>query len=862
MQISKLHLNQSHIFSFLKSFLLKYFILAIVLLGMFSCSPTKYVLEDEYLLDSNKILFEEDTVGNKSYGRRISIDELYPILKQKPNRKIGFGLARLHLRIYSLSNEDRIQKRKLINKNKADEKNTKITQRNTKRTAKNKVPKQYKVVKTTFGEGLRSSGEAPVILDSLKIDKSIKQLNSQLINEGYFNNQISYNVSFGKHQKAEVTYIVSGGKPYTIKQIKNQIKDSVMLGYISSISQNSYLKVGENFSTDKMDFERTRLTKYLLDNGYHFFNKEFIYFRIDSSLGSKQVDVVLGIQNYKVKDIMTDSVIEVKHKQYKIMEVIVVVDYDSKVNIDSASLLKYQKETFEEIEFYYQKKLRYHLKLLHDAVLIKEGELYNKTAIEATYRKFSGLGIFKSVSVQFVKQGDGLQAIIVLQPIKSQTFNVSSDGLHNNGLYGIEGSMTYAHKNVFGGAESLQISFTGGLEAQKLLIENESDDNLLSNANFNTIEFGPRISLVFPRFLFLNKYFTNKSNAKTELSTSYNYQQRPDFTRGIQDISMTWVWHEKAPITYKFTPISLSAINISKEQAFQDKIDALNDKFLAASYDNHIIAGGRLSFEYNGQQVKKSKNVFYTSATIEGAGNVLRGVYKYSNQVIDTTTGSYSLFGIRFAQFVKVNLDTRYYRILSKKTKVVYRIAAGIGLPLSNLSEALPFQKSFFSGGANGMRAWKSRTLGPGAYYDSTGSFDKIGDIQLESNIEFRFPLISWVEGALFFDAGNIWLINKDSLRTNAHFEADRFISEIAIGTGLGLRMDLDFFVIRFDFSMPFRNPSLPASQRWLFQGGLKEGSSYFESTYDPGLEQYVNSEIDRGRFFKLQFNLGIGYPF
>ena len=828
---------------------------------MFSCSPTKYVLEDEYLLNSNKVVFAEDSIGSNSQGQQISIDELYPILKQKPNRRIGFGLVRFHLRIYSLSNEDRIQKRKLVYLNKADKKNLKIDLNNDKRRAKGKLPKQHKVVKTTLGEGLRNSGEAPVILDSLKIHKSIKQLDNQLINKGYFNNKINYKVSFGKHQKAEVSYIISEGVPYTIKQIVHQINDSVLSTYIHNISQDSYLKVGENFNTDKMDYERNRLTKYLLNNGYHFFNKEFIYFRIDSALGSRQVNVVLGIQNYKVKDVLTDSIVEVKHKQYEIKEVDVVVDYDSKDGVESV-IQRYQKVTFDEVDFYYKKKLRYHLKMLHDAVLINEGELYNKTTIEATYRKFSGLGIFKSVSVQFDTLNDGLQAKILLEPLKTQTFNVSSDGLHNNGLYGIEGSMTYAHKNVFGGAERLQVSFSGGLEAQKLLIDDESDDNLLSNANFNTIEFGPRISLVFPRFLFLNKYFTNKANAKTELSTSYNYQKRPDFTRGVQDISMTWVWHEKDPITYKFTPISLSAISITKEQAFQDKIDAINDGFLAASYDNHIIAGGRLSFEYNGQQLKKRRNVFYTSTTIEGAGNVLRGVYKYSNQVIDTTTNSYSLFGIRFAQFVKINADTRYYRLLSKKTKVVYRVAAGIGLPLSNLSEALPFQKSFFSGGANGMRAWKARTLGPGAFYDSTGSFDKIGDIQLESNIEFRFPLISWVEGALFVDAGNIWLINRDSLRTDAHFEADRFISEIAIGTGIGLRMDLDFFVIRFDLSMPFRNPSLPASQRWLFQGGLKEGSSYFESMYDTEVQKYVDVEIDRGQFFKLQFNLGIGYPF
>jgi len=828
---------------------------------MFSCSPTKYVIEDEYLLDSNKIVFESDSTVEKNKRRDISVDDLYPILKQKPNRRVVFGLARFHLRVYSLSNEDRIQKRKLINQNKADKKNLKIDEKNIKRAAKDKQPKQLKVAKTTFGEGLRNSGEAPVILDSLKIQKSVKQISNQLINDGYFNNQVNYEVILGKHQKAEVKYVITEGYPYTIKQVNYQINDSVLTGYVNSISSESKLKVGDNFNTDKMDSERTRLTKYLLDNGYHFFNKEFIYFRIDSTLGSRQVNVVLGIQNYKVKDIMTDSVVEVKHKQYEIKEVMVVVGYNSKDDINSVTQT-YQKETFEDIDFYHKKKLKYHLKLLHDAVLIKEGELYNKTTTEATYRKFSGLGIFKSVSVQFDTLNNGLQARVILQPIKAQTFNVSSDGLHNNGLYGVEGSMTYAHRNVFGGAERLQISFSGGLEAQKLLIDEEEDDNLLSSANFNTVEFGPRVSLVFPRFLFLNKYFEKKANAKTELSTSYNFQKRPDFTRGVQDVSMTWVWHEKAPITYKFTPVSLSAINITKEQAFQDKIDALNDKFLAASYDNHIIAGGRLSFEYNGQQVNKSKNVFYTSATVEGAGNILRSVYKYSNQEIDTTNNSYSLFGIRFAQFVKVNLDTRYYRVLSKKTKVVYRIAGGIGLPLSNLSEALPFQKSFFSGGANGMRAWKSRTLGPGAYYDSTGSFDKIGDIQLESNIEVRFPLISWVEGAWFVDAGNIWLINQDSLRTNAHFDKTRFMSEIAIGTGIGLRMDLDFFVIRFDFSMPFRNPSLPVSQRWLFQGGLKGGSSYFESVYDTDKEQYVDVEVDRGRFFKLQFNLGIGYPF
>ena len=187
---------------------------------------------------------------------------------------------------------------------------------------------------------------------------------------------------------------------------------------------------------------------------------------------------------------------------------------------------------------------------------------------------------------------------------------------------------------------------------------------------------------------------------------------------------------------------------------------------------------------------------------------------------------------------------------MTPKSKLVYRIAGGVGLPLANLSEALPFEKSFFSGGANGLRAWKARTIGPGAYYDPSGAFDKIGDIQIESNFEVRFPVTSWIEGAVFADAGNIWLINTDSIREQGHFEKSRFISEIGFGPGLGVRMDLDFFIVRFDFAMPFKHPALEPGKRWIFQGG-REGAFIIDGV-----------PADRKDFYPLQFNLGIGYPF
>lgn len=832
---------------------------------LYSCNPMKYVGENEYLLDQNTFVFKEDSSYKVKAGDRITAEDLYPIVKQKPNRKLLMGI-RFHLRLYSLSNQERINRRKLLKQKKADKKNDKIDVKNRKRIEKGKSAKQYVAAKTTFGEGLQNSGEAPVILDSLKVLKTSKQIRNYLINKGYFHNEVTDSIVLGKKRKAEVIYTITPGRPFEIKNINYAIEDTVLLSYVDSIKGKSLIRLGELFDTDKLAAERARITKYLLNNGYYFFNKEFVYFKIDSTVGDHELNIELGIQNYKVKDVYTGEMKEVDHKQYQISSIELYADYQR--SFDDST--KYNVVEAEEVLIKHKGKLKVKPRILVDALKIKKGENYSKAQTELTNRRLSAMGVYKIVQIQYdLKEEDGNELIakIYLFPSKAQSFNLATNGLNNNGLFGIEGSMTYAHKNLFGGAEKLQISFTGGIEAQRTVTTGETDqtdqtnfeilgNEIISTPNFNTIEFGPKLSLLFPRFLFLDKYFPQSANAKTELAASYNYQQRQDYSRGVQDVSFTWLWHEKAPITYRFTPLSLSAVKIDKDTSFQNKIDALNDRFLAASYDNSIIASGRMSFEYNGQAVtKKRNNVFYAKATFEGAGNLLRTIYKLTNQQLDPITNSYSIFGTRFAQFVKISLDTKYYRTLSKRTKVVYRLAGGLGVPLANLNEALPFQKSYYSGGANGMRAWKSRILGPGAYYDSLGSFDKIGDIQLEGNMEFRFPISSWIEGAWFVDAGNIWLLNKDSLRTNAEFDKARFVNEIAIGSGVGIRLDLDFFIIRFDVSMPFKNPSLPMNERWIFNGGI--GGT---STID-----YITGEsvvVNRNSFFKYQFNLGIGYPF
>jgi len=798
------------------------------------------VPDGEYLLDNNNFEFIQDSTFVDA--NIISVEDLASVIKQKPNRKVMLK-TRLHLRLYNLSNQERIIEDRKKNQIKVDRKNEKIRIKNTKKI---EINPQYAVKKElerklTFGEKLRNAGEPPVILDSLALEKSRKQLSIYLINKGYFNNSVKYSIIYNekKQKRAEVIYLINRTKPFVYKNIKYSISDYLLKKTIDSIPKQSMLKIGNNFDTDILNQERERITSYLFNHGYHLFNKEFIYFQVDTSIGNNNINLNLGIQNYKHKDEFSDSIIQKEHCRYKIDRILFRITDDlSNNNLDSIM-------NYRTIRLSFNDKLICNPQLLYHALQIKRSELYSKEKAEITYKKLSSLGLFETVVINFDTVStkinvNGLAVNIGLKPAKSQTFVMSVDGKNTDGLFGIEGSVSYSHRNIFKRAEKLSISMTGGIETQ--LLVTSSDNNDITQNLFNTLEFGPRVSLLIPRYAFIKDLLPVRHhyNAKTNLSMALNYQKRPDFTRTIQEMSFAWIIHEKPSITWHITPILINAIYIDKEQSLEDEIAALNDKFIAASFQNHVITGGLYSFEYNGQNDKKVKNVFYLKTTFETAGGVLYNTHKVINKPIDNiASNSYNLFGVRYAHFQKIALDLRYYIPLSKRSKLVYRFAGGIGVPRENLKEALPFEKSFFSGGANGLRAWRARSLGPGSYLDKDFSYDKIGDIKLEGNFEARFPLTSWIDGAFFVDAGNVWLINSDSLRPGGDFDKDRFLSEIAFGSGLGIRMDLDFFIIRFDFGIPIKNPSLPLNNRWIFGN-------------------FIGNED----FYKLQFNLGIGYPF
>ncbi|MEN8956779.1 MAG: BamA/TamA family outer membrane protein, partial [Flavobacteriales bacterium] len=304
---------------------------------------------------------------------------------------------------------------------------------------------------------------------------------------------------------------------------------------------------------------------------------------------------------------------------------------------------------------------------------------------------------------------------------------------------------------------------------------------------------------------------------------------------------------------HQFDPFTISAIEVEKSQAFTDRIDLLNDKLLRASFQPHIIASTRYRFVYNDPNSRnKSRTSIYYDANIESSGSALNALYKLTDRERDPVTNSYEIFGIQFAQYLKTQHDFRVYTKINDKSNFVARAVAGIGVPMENTSAALPFEKSFFAGGTDKTRAWKARSLGPGSFRDSVLNFDKIGEILLEGNAEYRFDLLGFLDGAVFVDAGNIWLMNEDSLRPGSQFKFENFLSEIAIGAGLGIRLDLDFFLIRLDVAYPLKNPSLAKGERWFFQP---------KDEYDAYLNTLSNSAAVPS-LYSPQINVGIGFPF
>jgi outer membrane protein assembly factor BamA len=811
---------------------------SISLLGAFSgCSSTRKLRENEYLLSANII---------RTNTRSLNNDEMLTHIRQKPNRKL-FLVYPFYLQIYNLINQDKLRSQKQKRDDRIDRINARRRDKNTaeneKRKAKGKPEKPLHLKskdRLTFREWLVNIGEEPSIYDSMITKRSVKQLSLYLDNKGYFNNTVKDSaVRNGK--KVKIFYLVKTPRPYTIRKINYEVDDSIVGRYVLADSSNSLISSGQNYDIDVLQKERDRITKMLKNQGYFYFSKEYIYFSADTNLRSYQMDLTIGIKKQTILlPGSKDSTIEVNHKQYHINTIYVITD-----NLDRSDAVV-TRDTIKTADFnflYAGGKIQYKTSILSDAIYLHKGDLYQDQEYEDTYKRLAQLKAFRKVSIELLPSPgtDGmLDCIIKLSPVYKQAMALSFDGTNTGGNLGVDGILVYQNKNMFKGAEILEIKAKGALEVQTLVTNIGAQQKTF--LPFNTFELGPEFNLHVPRPLFpFNLFSIGKSaSPQTSFISYYNFQHRPDYTRSILNIGYSYDWREGRFKKYSIFPLEVNLVKLPQiDPAFQAYLNQRNDLYLKSRFQDHITTDTRFSYTYTNQEIKKKTDYIFLRLDLESSGTLMRSLFELSNStgfltIPKDAEGSYRIQGIKFSQYVKGGFDFRYYKYQSEHNRIVFRIASGLGVPFHNLSQ-LPFEKSFFAGGPNSVRAFQARSLGPGSYNHSGPTLYQLGDMNMEGNIEYRFKIFKMLNSAVFIDAGNIWLLHPDPNRPNGEFDVNRFYNEFAIGAGLGLRLDFDFFIIRLDAGVPLRDPSRKVNDRWTF-----------------------NTDALK----RTNLNFGIGYPF
>lgn len=752
---------------------------------------------------------------------KVDKDELYTYLKQRPNRKI-LGLWRFHLGVYNAANRGKDRK---------------------------------------FKEWVRKTiGEEPALFDAALTEKSRKQLSIYMANKGYFNAVVTDSIHLQlkrngtPKKKASITYNVTSNAPYRIRKIAFSIGDTALTKPVLGSAKRTLLQPGNNYDTDILSDERLRITREMKNRGYQQFAKEYVFFSVDSTINKNRVNITVGVKNPMERvptGPKTDTLIERLHELYYVNEIFMNTRYDpSDPTAGFGDTL-----VAGHLNLFQGKELLLRPEVLVNAVSIQPEELYNLADVEFTQNRLAGLGTFKFINIEFQQLGkvngrNLVDCYINLTPSPKKSIALETQGTNRGGNLGISGYLSYKNKNTFRGAEILELRLGGGLEAQSSQVTQQS--GTLNNLPFNTLEVGPELRLYFPKLLLPKKLQTplKAYSPNTTLAASFNFQQRPDFERSIASLSYGYKWRNDAYSSFGFDLADISYVNITTDEAFQTILDDSNNSLLQNSYNDHFVVASRFTYTFNNQNINKFNNPRYLKTTIEGAGNAVQLLSNVTGRE-HNSEGHYDIFEVQYAQYVKSEVDYRYYNRLNKWSNMVYRSYVGAGVPLTNL-EVLPFEKSFFSGGANGMRAWRARTLGPGGLTDtSLTSIDHIGDIKLEGNLEYRFDIAKILEGAAFVDAGNVWLLREDTQRPQGEWQWERFYKELAVGVGLGARFDFSFFIIRLDAGLQFKDPRLPEGERWLWEP--KTTYNKLKVDIDPSYDGYSP---------RVTFNLGIGYPF
>ena len=621
---------------------------------------------------------------------------------------------------------------------------------------------------------LRRIGDAPVIYSETEAQRSQDEITKAMRNMGYMAATVKRSTKI-KKKKIKLYYEVTAGDPYIVNSLKYDIHDPKIADFLKQDSAKSLLKEGMIFDVNVLDAERQRITDKLLRNGYYKFNKDYVGYTADTVRGTYQVDLTLHLHAYRAH--VSDSV--KAHQQYWINKINFITDYDVLQSSALNSMDINDSLHFKGYPIYYKDKLYLRPKMLTDNLRFAPGDLFNEQDVQQTYSNFGRLSALKYTNIRFLENQVGdtakLDCYVMLTKSKHKSVAFELEGTNSAGDLGAAASVSFQNRNLFRGSETFMIKFRGAYEVISGLQAGYSNNNYM--------EYGVETSINFPNFLFpfLSSDYKRKIRATTEFGLQYNYQDRLIINMGY---------------SYHYNSIGGAIIN-------------------------NTIASNSYSIRFN----------------FESAGNIMYALSKATN-IRKNNDGEYAILGIPYAQYVKGEFDFSKNIRIDHRNSFAFHIGMGIAVPYGN-AKTIPFEKQYFSGGANSVRGWTVRDLGPGSFVrdENTNLLDQSGDIKLDASIEYRSKLFWKFQGAIFVDAGNIWTIRDYDNQPGGVFKFDKFYKQIAVAYGLGLRLDLDFFILRFDGGMKALNP-----------------------VYEKGKDRYPIIHPKFSRDFAFHF--AVGYPF
>lgn len=747
----------------------------VAMLVLSACSTTKYVGEDSYLLNKNRIVVENDEV---------MVEQLHDYISQQPNPNALF-IPKLSLHVYSLSGRDTSKK---------------------------------------INRLLRRMGSEPVIFDEGRMEYSEKQLTKRMHNLGYLNAQVTHCLDTAK-KKMNVTYCIRPKERYFVRNFNVEFDSPDMKALLRTKKAKKAVKLKENepFVSERFDQMSADLTAAFWNVGYYNLTKENFYFLADTSVGDHKVDVTL-----KYRRIMKDtSDVDQALQRYKFRKVTILNGVEQNViqakrakKISSHVKLKMDTVEYEGLTIINGDEPLMRSSVLYNNIFIRPRRYYSDVLLENSYNSLNALSAVSQVGVQIEPAKDDsamLDAVISLTPANIYYFRYGIEGTNNAGL-GVSSNVSFQQRNLFKGSEVISLKLEGAYEhyqGNNYVIGDKSYEV----AGGNYYEYGGELSLTIPRIIldFLPQRYRKQVGAATSFSFSSKWRKRPEYDRLFLGLDWKYNWvTNRRRVSHTFDLYNINyVVSRSVSDWFTTYLETNGNELLKESYKDQFITRSSYSIVYTSDVASSSVKKGWTIRTsLDIAGTLPFLICTIFP--IEKKDGVYNILGSPFAQYGKVSFDVSKVFYVREKTNFVAHVGLGIAVPYAN-SSVVPFEQRFYAGGPNTVRGWRTRKLGPGKFDSrNDGNFiSQTGDVKMVFNFEYRQKTNTFIDLAAFLDAGNVWTIGEYATQMGGQFSGN-FYKELGFSWGVGIRPNFDFLLLRFDVGMQIYNPAYPESERWV----------------------------------------------